>query len=119
MFASLAQAVAPTLRSTGLFMKPAIQAGARDAIKVVSTSVAIYGGILITGAAGYGLYRGGRAASRGVTRTARRTYAWATSHSQAKKVLRARIDDMINARPETDTKPLQVTDHVVGIPATS
>ena len=119
MFTSLAQAVAPTLRTTGLFMKPAIQAGARDAVKTISTSVAIYGGILITGAAGYGLYRGGRAASRGVRRTARRAYAWATSHSQAKKALQAKIDDMINARPEADIKPLQVTDHVIEIPTTA
>ena len=119
MFASLAQAVAPTLRSTGLFMKPAIQAGARDAIKVISTSAVIYGGILVTGAAGYGLYRGGRAASRGVTRTARRTYTWATSRSKAKRTYRSSIDDLIKATTETDTKPLQVNDHVIGIPVTS
>jgi hypothetical protein len=62
MFAPIVQTAAPALRTAGQFMAPVAKAAARDALKHTTEVVIIYGGAVLVGITGLGLYLGGKRA---------------------------------------------------------
>ena len=97
------QFVATACRSSLACAVPSVREGAKTGLSVVSAAAVIYGGAIILGSAGYGLFRGGQALVNHLKNHKLGSLTLVATHTSGEGA--SHTINIILDHPETDAAP--------------
>lgn len=97
------QFVATAIKTSTSFAAPLVGEGAKTGISVLSAAAVIYGGAIILGSAGYGLFRGGQALVNHLRSHRLSSFNFVATHTSGEGA--SHTINIILDHPETDAAP--------------